>query len=102
MKHNLVQEISAYLSLEEIDLVDVASRFGVDALPTLKKIITTDTLLAPRAMALEKVIRQYWDDPALKKEKEVKQRFGIGMKTISTLSPDGHIKGFGSDMIRRK
>ena len=104
MTHDsLVAEIYDCLNNDNPDLVGAASKLGVDALHPLQRIISTDNLLAPKALLLEKIIRLFWDlPPNAKPEKRKKDRFAAGMKSIATTSPDGHIKGFASDMLRGK
>ncbi|WP_207497075.1 hypothetical protein [Aridibaculum aurantiacum] len=103
MKQNLVEQINECLHQEEVDFVQVASRFGVDALPSLKKIISTNHKLAPKAIVLEEVIRLYFAQTEAKDKMQAKkQRFSTGMRRIATNRPDGHIKCFGSDMLRGK
>lgn len=102
-RDTLVAEIYVYLNHEDLDLVKAATSLGVAALPSLKKIISTDDQLAPRALLLQKLIRLCWDLPLIEKpEKPKRTKFGTGMKSIATNSPDGHIKGFGCDMLRGK
>lgn len=101
MKNNLVEEISECLHHDEVDFVEVASRLGVNALPSIKKIIDTNNSLAPKAIVLEKVIRMYFEDQSHKKKEPIRlSKFSPAMKKITTTHPDDHLKGFGSDMMR--
>lgn len=101
---NLVDEIYLCLNHDDIDLVQAASRLGTDALPYLKKIITANNQHSAKAQILQKVIRLFWNIPDLpvKQKKPRRERFAAGMRSISTNSPEEHIKGFGSDMLRGK
>ena len=103
MKHIREDEICASLNHDNINLVELAIQLGKNALPHLKKIISSNHAVASKAIMLQKILGLIHHEPGKEKTSvQKRKKFSSTMRSISTTNPEGHIKGFSSDMIRRK
>ena len=97
---NLMQKIDTFLQEEEINFAEAAAALGKHALIPLKKIIASKDPRAEKAIELEKNIKLLVSGK--KKTQSKGGQFSTSMRSISSNSPDGHIKSFGADMKSRR
>ena len=95
-----MQKINEILQQEEINYAEAATALGKQALAPLKKIIASNDPNAGKAIELEKNIMLVLGET---KSAAIKGgQFSTGMRSISSNTPDGQIKGFGADMKPRR